>query len=59
MVCFICIKLWLSYRAYKFITKEMEVTNILNSDGEVFFTKNSVSPLNWLLLKVMALISRN
>jgi hypothetical protein len=60
MFCIICIRSWLSHRAYKFIMKEVGVKSILNSDDEVFFTQNnSASLLSLLLLKFIALISRN
>lgn len=59
MTSIICVKIWLSYRAYKFISKETDVNIILNSHDEVFYTQNFSSPLNRFLLKVFTLISRN
>jgi hypothetical protein len=64
MVSIICVRTWLSYRSYKFITKEIDAHSVMNSYDEVFYTKNSdlkkpTSTLTWLLLKIIALISRN
>jgi hypothetical protein len=40
MFCIICVRSWLSYKAYKFIMKEINAKD-LNSYDEVFYTKNS------------------
>jgi hypothetical protein len=56
MTSLVCTKMWLSYRSYRFITKEIDD---INSYDEVFFTKNHDRPLNLILHKIIALISLN
>jgi ABC-type siderophore export system fused ATPase/permease subunit len=38
----ICLRMWLSYRAYKFISEEFAAENDSNEYVETFYTQNSV-----------------
>jgi predicted tellurium resistance membrane protein TerC len=40
-VLFVCIKIWLDYRAYKFVSTEIDENSTLNSYDEVFYTRNN------------------